>query len=432
MESDYLVDKAKKRLEVIRAGEDPDFDQANINPRWNVSTLVEEDGITPLSSSSKKDFVSHSNQSRPIKHLPADRKSLVTLQTEANLRVRHEKEAKAAESAVETSLNASWNAWRLSEHVNGSPTRPPLPMEARDKEKIARSIEEEYGAEALQTFLWQQDHPEEAAAAGLKPLHTKSPRSYQVKPTVHHPHRTERHVEKEALPYSSPVPPAWYRVEARAAQISLSRAVAPFPKFHHPGQYEWQPIEPSAHSSYDVRRTTSEHKDLSVGDELVASGGSYRWSCCRHPLRDSRGCTANDTDPTKRRIVVARSDDPTSVAALGLAPSKKYTSGSYGLDASHVRSRSDAAASSTSTFRTHAPPTVGGTGAVVGHSSSMGLSGPGVAIVARLAHTGIYTPCPATKEMMWSCCGAGESNAIGCTTKTVTKEHRWNLEGIDS
>jgi hypothetical protein len=414
------VNNAKRRVDLIRSGIDPDFDNANLHERWNVSTLVEENGPSALGS--KAGAAAELSHSRRIKHLPKDQKSLIALQTDLNLRTRAAKEVRAQEAAAEAALQASWNKWQMSEHVDGPPTLPLLPAAPRDVEGIAKSLEQEYASEALQTFLWQQEHPEEAAKAGMKPLTQKSARNHAVKPTVHHVHRAEQSLERDSLPYSSAVPPAWYRVEARAAQVAQSRAEAPFPRFAHPGAYAW---EQTASDGINSLASGQEHKEWTVGDEISAAGGAYRWSCCLHPLRDSRGCTAVDTDPGKRRIVVARSDDPASVAAMGFSSSKRHTTSSHGLDASHVRARADAAAAA---LHAHAAPVTGGTSAVVGTSSGMGLSGPGVAIVTRLVHTGLYQPCPATREMMWSCCGSGESNAPGCIAKTITKEHRWNVD----
>jgi hypothetical protein len=420
VQSDHLVGRAQHRIELIRKGIDPDEDHANVNPRWNVSTLVEDKGITALSSG--KPGVSDLQGRREIKHLPADHKTLIQLQTSENLHNRHLKVAAATLKEETEKLEASWNAWKRAEHVQGDPNLPPLPAEPRDKEKIAAEVAAAYPSEALQTFLWQQENPDAAAKAGLSPLAASHQHhSHAPKHSVHHPHRSELSATHETLPYTSKVPPAWYRVEARAAQVARSRAEAPFPKFAHPGSYSW------VEQQNDGLLGAQESKEWTSADEVGVAGGTYQWSCCLHPLRDARGCTAIDTDPQKRRIVVARSDDPRSTAALGLAPARLHTTVlGRSLDASHVRARSDAAA--TASAHSHAAPVYGGTAAVQGVSSGMGLSGPGVAIVQRFSHTGLYGRNHATGEELWSCCGAGDREAKGCTSKTVTREHRWQVD----
>ena len=173
--------------------------------------------------------------------------------------------------------------------------------------------------------------------------------------------------------------------------------------------------------------------------ELSSSGGVYRWSCCLHPLRDARGCQAVDTDPNKRRLVVARSDDPSSAASWGLGAAKMHRSGSVGaavadasqgLDSSHVRSTSGHAAAALSHALQAAPVSSGGGGAALAAravASGMGLSGPGVAVVQRREHSGRYELHRASGDSMWSCCGAASSSEPGCVARTIAQEHRWQL-----
>jgi hypothetical protein len=275
---------------------------------------------------------------------------------------------------------------------------------------------------------------------------------------VHHTHCHEEFTNNEgdSLPYSSSVPPAWYRAEARTKQLSTANALAPFPKLMHAGEYEWVPLAED-HAAAQQQQQVS---GLS-GSETFAAGGSYRWSCCLHPLRDARGCQAVDVDARKKRRVLARSDDPHSAAAWGMGCASMsggagavgihsrtnnasigggnaFTSAaaagvarSAGLDLTHVRARSGQAAAALSASL-RSSPVVGGTAGVAARSSSsgMGLSGPGVAAVLRYEHTGRFETLKTSTdgEAMWSCCGAASADSVGCVAKTVTREARWQME----
>lgn len=442
MESDHRVAKAHRRIETIRAGMDPDFDGRNIQPRWNVSTFVEDRPVTALSAGTKSSAAAEEEKRAPIKFLPEDYKSLLAKQTNFSMDVRTNKEMAAEAARKDAELRASWAEWSRAAHVDGTPAHPQLDQRFKpDTEAVRQSVEQSYPSEALTTFLWQMENPEAAAAAGLEPItdlagrmrqaqehahHTR----YAVPTTVHHAHRREQFTESESLPYSSKVPPAWYRAEARTKQIAHSQQIAPYAKFAHPGSFEWVPA--SAPAGTEVAASPAQH--WTSGDELAAAGGTYRWSCCLHPLRDTRGCQAVGVDPSKRRVVVARSDDPSSSAAWGLGSSKMagVTAAvrTQSLDVSHVRARSEQATMALSSS-SHASPVSGGTAAVSSHASGMGLSGPGVAMVRRYEHSGRWEQLRAAgsePEWLWSCCGSGRQDEQGCVSTTVTKEHRWQLD----
>ena len=458
LESDHRVQKAHNRIETIRAGMDPDFDGRNIQPRWNVSTFVEERPITALSAGTKPSAGTNSaenakgaeEEKRPIKFLPEDYKSLLAKQTNFSMDVRVNKEVAAQAARKDAELRAAWAEWDRAAHVDGSPSHPQLDRRfLPDSAAIRQSVEASYPAEALTTFLWQMENPEAAAAAGLEPItdlegrmkleqeHAHRTR-FAPPPTVHHAHRSEHFTESESLPYSSKVPPAWYRAEARTKQIAHSKQIAPYAKFAHPGAFEWVPLEANA-TGTEVPSPSSPAQHWTSGDEVAAAGGTYRWSCCLHPLRDTRGCQAVGVEPSKRRVVVARSDDPSSSAAWGLGSSKMagVTAAVRGqsLDASHVRARSDQASMALH-GSSHASPVSGGTASVSSHASGMGLSGPGVAMVRRYEHSGRWEQLRAAAagaggaepEWMWSCCGSGRHDEQGCVATTITKEHRWQLD----
>jgi len=461
MESQHLIRKAQDRVEAIRRGIDPDEDGANLNPRWNVSSQVDYKPAPMLGSS--VGLLPADAPSRPIPYLPAQRKSLIRLQSDMTLRMRAAKAQEAANKELNERLAKEAQYWHESTHVDGRPTHPQLNKHFQpDYEEIGRKVAEEYGQQRLTTFIHTQEMgstsggEEENASGSYSPSRRQS-RDISVPYSVHHAHRSEgvdpitqasrarrsssssagaaagtasgqdlivvesrsavrQHSTSqwggpEYVPYSSKLPPAWYRAEARAKQISNSRAQAPCPKFVHTGEYRWE--------EQGMNQTgLEEFKD---GTAASSPSGSYRWSCCGHPFRDSRGCQVFSTDKVKKRIIVARSDDPSSVAAWGLGPTKAFTKATKELN-QRLGSLSGT------------QPATSANGSVVPQAVGMGLSGPGVAIVKRFEHSGRYERIPATAasddgegEIMWSCCGATKPDAQGCVAKTVTQEHRWQL-----
>lgn len=249
LESETRVQAAKRRVDAIRCGHDPDWDPRNQNPRWNISTLPEEQMVTALSAT-KVDQQQQLQSPSNSQFLPEDYKSLLQQQRNLSLHYRSEKAAAAEQQAQRAALAESWASFARAAHVNGPPTQPQLeraaPVEAQVQEAAA-GVARQYPPDVLTTFLWQQENPEAAAAAGLKPLdpapgaQQQSDRSgagasrYALPPTVHHAHRHDRTTSvQQSVPYSSKLPPAWYRAEARTKQLSKSTQDSPFPKFQHP------------------------------------------------------------------------------------------------------------------------------------------------------------------------------------------------------
>lgn len=248
LESETRVQAAKRRVDAIRCGHDPDWDPRNQNPRWNVSTLPEEQVVTALSAT-KIDQQQQLQSPSNSQFLPEDYKSLLQQQRNLSLHYRAERATAAEQQAERAALAESWASFARAAHVNGPPTQPQLeraaPVEAQIQEAAA-GVARQYPPDVLTTFLWQQENPEAAAAAGLKPLDPapgtqQSDRSgpvasrYALPSTVHHDHRHDRSVAvQQSVPYSSKLPPAWYRAEARTKQLAKSTQEAPFPKFQHP------------------------------------------------------------------------------------------------------------------------------------------------------------------------------------------------------
>ena len=474
MESEARVEAARARIEDIRAGRDPDPQPQNIQTqRWNVSTFIEEKNIKPLSATKEAAASQQQQQQkRPISHLPADYESLLSQQRHFSLQQRALKTSQDASDAAAADLQASWDAWARSSHVNGPAPGSSLHPhraaqgEAQDRDALKAQVERTYPPEALATFLWQQENPAAAAAAGLEPLPDLYAHAGQAEHKTNHAHQPQSHSasrrldqqqqqqyssggggEAASLPYQSQVPPAWYRAEARTKQVATSKQRAPYAKFAHPGSFDW--VEGGsarggggAGGRDDSHTQQQQQQWGAVGDEVRASGGHYRWSCCLHPLRDARGCQVVSVDPAKVRVVVARSDDPSTSAAWGLGSSKpsgvlavaavaaRSAAAAASLDASHVRARSVQATAALSLSQ-HATPVLGGTAAAALASrgaSGMGLSGPGVALVRRYEHSGRFELHQPSGDSLWSCCGAANKNELGCVAKNVTKEHRWQLE----
>lgn len=169
------------------------------------------------------------------------------------------------------------------------------------------------------------------------------------------------------LPYSTAQPPAWYNAQSKTKQ--LSQTVQPgqaYAHVEHSGEYLW-----------NEQRC------------------SYAWSCCEAAARDARGCTAASYVLQKERVIVARSDSP-----------QKHTAGKGFGSTSQARVRGVDA------------PSITGNGA-------------GVAVVKQWEHRGTWqqlSDVDGHPRWMWSCCLKEQKDSRGCTSKVLTKEHRWNLE----
>lgn len=372
--------------------------------------------------------------------------------------IRGSKQWHSQQQQREEEIKRRWREYERSESVFGPPVGihsrvggggENTVLSAERKKEIAEAVEREYDSTSLVAFisecerdpvaverrlLSQQIIAEAKMDPSLAPIVVtdRNWREADVPPSVHHIHRSHSHThihsDDEQLPYSSSLPPAWYRSQVRAKKEAKVREVGVYAKYRHPGTYEFITAADEEEEERD-RRGEQESKDSSgsVGSNGVSSG-KYRWSCCLHPLRDARGCVAYAIDSGKQRVIVGRSDDRRSIAGMGFSgPSTQETiRAAAELDErSHLRETATAAAIATAVQ--HTVPTIGGTATVAGMSNGIGLSGPGVAIVKRFEHSGKYEKHAYSGDELWSCCGAYEKDAIGCISKIVTQEHRWQL-----
>jgi hypothetical protein len=130
LHSEHLVEQAKRRVDLIREGVDPDFDAHNMHDRWNVSTFIPEKRIRPLSATRVQPNPPK-QQPKQYKHLPTDYKSLLKMQTELNLYMRELKASAAEQKEAEDDLQRRWASWLREQHIDGAPQHPQLEIKTQ-------------------------------------------------------------------------------------------------------------------------------------------------------------------------------------------------------------------------------------------------------------------------------------------------------------
>lgn len=152
VQTEYLVKKARARVDAIRKGEDPDFDHKSIQPRWNVSSKLEDDeGHLHLPDALANlvhrnpplpDYRDPVESEREFEHAQRQRKAA----QQAYEAEKRAKQQQAAEWEAKESWNGPLEPIKITQPVDTSDLRCPidLPMTLNEYTDTIEDPSEEF------------------------------------------------------------------------------------------------------------------------------------------------------------------------------------------------------------------------------------------------------------------------------------------------
>jgi hypothetical protein len=442
LHSDFLVKTAQNRINMIREGRDPDADLLNIHEkRWDGSSKRDERVSEPqmrLSSTTYRPRDIYSSTASLLSRMERHKKqpeNHISLVQREKIFLHQERARKTAEfqqREANYKAESQWNELYRTNHWNSVPEHsiPDLysTLSAPNYSEIAQNIEKSYGAEVLQQFLAQQ----ECKSAEKSPQNKNNQRTKSELPRSVHSQHHGLPIDQTIIKDSSQIhsfstkfgpelqpkhsAPAWERCSQLDKQLARSLgAPQPYPIYRHTG--EW-----------------------------LAQDGDKLWSCCGNNRADSRGCEVEKFAQNKARLVIGATDTRRkangfewSIHRPIIRENKANQDGngaeiaenkqlSVSSSLKYVLSGSELPLTKSSTV--DALSLTGVSTSYDAASKHLGASGPGIAIVKMLEHLGSYGRISNTNELAWSCCLNNDRDSQGCSSKTIVRENRWNINEL--